>query len=164
MKNKKFILLLILSVAAIWGVIFYRIFAGDSDVTSLPAAAALSKRSFSDSYQIPADDTFKLSLNYRDPFLGGGEASETEEEITVISGNSLLPITLVKPPANWNAIKYNGYIVNPSSKQVVSIITVNGREQMVSVGASVDGVKLLGNYKDSIRVLYQDHIKYILLK
>lgn len=163
MKSKGLTYVLIVSVIAVWGIIFYRIFlAAGTDEIDAPVAHLRQKEAI-ENYQI--NDTAKLVLNYRDPFLGtavkeadlmqkspktsasrNGESSEKPEEI------------------NWDFVKYNGFIVNPTSKRVVSIISINNTEKMLAVGETSEGVKLLSNRKDSVKISYRGKTKYIRLK
>ena len=69
-----------------------------------------------------------------------------------------------KPEPNWNAIKYNGFIVNPERKSIVCILSVNGKEYMLSEGEGADGIKLLKSNKDSVKVLYQQNTRFIKLQ
>ncbi len=161
-KNKKLTYLLICAVAAVWGIIIYRVFFLEpgNDYTPAFAEAKPVHEPF-DQYQ-EKPDTFKLALNYRDPFLGS--AYKTEEPIVEAGPpkpSTLLPVKPLPPAINWSGIRYSGYITNPGTKKMVSIVTVNGKERMLGEGEVLDGVKLLKNKKDSILVEWLGKQKYI---
>ena len=147
---------------AVWGIIFYRIFVSVPEDTSLPSSiTSLKKDADMQSYSI--QDTFTLALNYRDPFLDKEARPESftqTSDLTVIQ--DVKPV--VKPLVNWDFYKYGGYIINPLTRKVVSIITIHGREQMVDEGQVTEGVKLIKNYRDSIKVSYQNQVRFITLK
>jgi len=160
-KNKAMTYLLICAVAMVWGIIAYRVFfneAGDDQANQV--VAQKTDHEPYDRY-VAANDTFRLALNYRDPFL----AKEVAAAIDVKSAapKQVVP-TIPKPivaPLNWSAIRYNGYVTNPITKKMVAILTVNGTERMTAEGESFQGVKLLKNKKDSILVSWMGKRKYI---
>lgn len=164
MKSKKLTYGLILSVIAVWGIIFYRIYVAAQGEESFAGGISYPKSSYEplDDYKIK--DTFTLALNYRDPFLG--EAAKTEEPsasasaVPAVANFAMNPVPS-KPPVNWEVIRYTGYIVNPGIKKAVAIMNINGKEYMMSEGEKADGVMLLKSFRDSVKVSYQDKIKFI---
>ncbi|MFD2162267.1 hypothetical protein ACFSJU_07670 [Paradesertivirga mongoliensis] len=164
MKNKALTYLLILSVSAVWGIIFYRVFsATDSDeVVSGPLQKSTFVNESLDDYKLK--DTFTLALNYGDPFLeNSSEAIKANEPA---SQNTAVAIAIhnpqpIAPQVNWDAVKYTGYVLNSSDKRVTAIMTLNGKEYMLSEGQDVAGLKLLKNLKDSVKVIYQGKTKFI---
>ncbi len=160
-KNKKLTYLLICAVAGVWGIIIYRVLFNEADAAYEPAfkSAKVAQEPY-DQYLVK-NDTFKLALNYRDPFLGGiSHVSENVEPVTATPVN-FNPPPPPPPPIDWSIIKYSGYVVNPATKKLVAILVVNGREQMTAEGQTFEGVKLLQNRKDSILVSWQGKKKYI---
>lgn len=162
-KNKKLTWFLICAVAVVWGVILYRLFFNNTEedyVLKNPSVA--TKHEPYDQYVLK-EDTFKLALNYKDPFLAGivpvSVESKTAEPI-------LKPVNFVaappaKPTIDWSVVKYSGYIINPVTKKTVAILVVNGKEQMLAEGEHFEGVQLLKNKKDSVLVSWKDKQKYI---
>lgn len=160
-KGKKFTYLLIGAVGVVWGVIVYKVFFNSSgDEYQLKTNSAPIKHEAYDQYVL-AKDTFKLALNYRDPFLGTMEAAPliVKKEFQAIQVN--VPPRPIKAMIDWNSIKYSGYIINPLTKTPVSIVTVRGVEKMMTVGEIFQEVKLIKNKKDSILVSWQGKEKYI---
>lgn len=158
-KNKKLTYLLICAVAAVWGIILYRVlFNNSEDDYQLKAQPVANKAEPYDQYELKRD-TFKLALNYKDPFTGVVEAPVKTVE-TNVKPTNFAPQPF-KPPINWGVIKYKGYVINPQTKKVVSIVEINGKERMLAEGEFLEGVKLLKNKKDSILVYWQNKQKHI---
>lgn len=167
MKGKKFTYLLIVCVAGVWGIIFYRIYAGLGPEDELPVSSI--SRGKPEYFKLINHETDRevLNLNYRDPFAAMTSAEvknstdplEASHQVKVLS----MPAT-PKPMVNWSAIQYTGYINNPSTKSRIAIIMVNGKEGMLTEGQSLDGLKLIKHAGDSVKVQYQNSTKYISLK
>lgn len=158
-KNKRTTYLLICAVAVVWGIILYKIFfkATDSDDQIKTGVVKVTREPY-DQY-VAKPDTFKLVLNYRDPFIGTPVAAEKKMDNQIVKPVS--PVINLPPPINWGTIQYTGRIINPVSKKVVSILSVNGAERMMSEGEIFQGVKLLKNKRDSILISWQGKQKYI---
>ncbi|MNL84889.1 hypothetical protein D3C87_2130050 [compost metagenome] len=62
---------------------------------------------------------------------------------------------------DWTVIKYSGYITNPVTKKLVSILSVNGMERMLAEGEQFEGARLLKNKKDSVLISWKGKQKYI---
>lgn len=158
-KNKKLTYLLICAVAAVWGIILYRVLFNNSDDDyQLKAQPVAKKAEPYDQYELKRD-TIRLALNYKDPFTGIVEAPAKLVETSAKPTNLVPPP--FRPPINWEVIKYRGYVINPQTKKVVSIVEINGRERMLTEGEFLEGVKLLKNKKDSILVYWQGKQKHI---
>lgn len=166
MKGKKFTYLLIVCVAGVWGIIFYRIYAGLGQEDELPLSSM--RKGKPEYFKLINHETDRevLNLNYRDPFAvtsaevkNNIDLAETPHQIKVLS----MP-AMAKPVVNWSAIQYTGYINNPSTKSRIAIIMVNGKEGMLTEGQSLDGLKLIKYAGDSVKVQYQNSTKYISLK
>lgn len=158
-KNKKLTYLLICAVVAVWGIILYRVLFNNSDDDyQLKAQPVAKKTEPYDQYELKRD-TFRLALNYKDPFTGMVEAPVKPVETSAKPTNLVPPP--FRPPINWEAIKYRGYVINPQTKKVVSIVEINGKERMLAEGEFLEGVKLLKNKKDSILVYWQGKQKHI---
>ena len=160
MKNKRVTYLLFLLVATVWGIIIYRVVsAAGGDDTDLPAQISAKKEIYND-YAVAAD-TSQLLLNYRDPF-----GLVKERDTVVRPGKSKVRLTPVVPkaPIDWNFIQYSGFIRNPSTKKLITLININGRSEMLMEGQQKDNVKLLKNLNDSIKISYMGKIKFISIK
>ena len=158
-KNKNLTYLLICAVVVVWGIILYRvIFNNSDDDYQLKAQPVAKKNEPYDQFELKRD-TFRLALNYRDPFTGVVETPPKSVE-TIAKPTNFVPPPF-RPPINWGVIKYRGYVINPQTKKVVSILEINGKERMLVEGEFLEGVKLLKNKKDSILVYWQGKQKHI---
>jgi len=158
MKNKKVTYLLGVLVLVVWGVIIYRIFqsAGGDDADLQPAANKIVKEPYND-YTIP-QDTSHLLLNYKDPFALKKQKDTSEGSVKKIVDKTALKAA---PVMNWNFIKYSGYVHNPGSKNLVALVTINGKSVMMSEGETSDQVKLVKNLQDSIKITFNGKTTYI---
>lgn len=154
--------LLLCAVAVVWGVIVYRLFFNDSGEDG--AVGFLQPKAVHEPYNqyVAKNDTFKLALNYRDPFLGKiNDHPETAVKAIPAAHKELIPVKFIPPPVNWSVIRYSGYITNPKTKKIVAIVMVNDKERMMGEGEHFQGVELLKNKKDSILVSWMGKQKYI---
>ena len=160
MKNKALTYVLGILVIAVWGTILFRVFGAFSgDNNDIPVIANTFKKESFDDYTVPKDTT-KLLLNYRDPF--GIEKPDTDEVISKKEGRrTAVQIQSPKIQTNWGFIKYSGYIRNPNTKKLLAMVSINGKESMMSEGETSDQVKLLKNLKDSIKISYQGNTTVI---
>ncbi|WP_124582144.1 hypothetical protein [Pedobacter sp. KBW06] len=137
----------------------YRVLFNNSDDDyQLKAQPVVKRAEPYDQYELKRD-TFRLALNYRDPFVGMVQAVPKPVEIAAKPTN-FAPAPF-KPPINWGVVKYKGYVINPQTKKLVSIVEVSGKERMLAEGEFLEGLKLLKNKKDSILVYWQGKQKHI---
>lgn len=162
MKNKKVTYLLIAVVLGVWGLILYRLFDAVGNNNDIPPVANMRqvKEEYND-FSLPKD-TAKLKLNYRDPF-GLAKPKDTTSKRTAVSIKQPIK-TNVKPSINWGFISYAGYVRNPASKKLVTLLLINGKNVTLSEGETREQVKLLRNLRDSVKVSYQGKTKFITLK
>lgn len=154
--------LLLCAVAVVWGVIVYRLFFNDP--VDDGSSGFLQPKTVHEPYNqyVAKNDTFKLALNYRDPFLGKiNDQPEALIKVIPADHKASIPVKFVPPPVNWTVIRYSGYIINPKTKKIVAIVTVNDQERMMGEGEHFQGLKLLKNKKDSILVSWMGKQKYI---
>eukprot|EP01040_Poterioochromonas_malhamensis_P026674 gene26674-33594_t len=113
------------AVLVVWGLILYRIFdatgGGDEPGDNL-VRQPVKKESYND-YEVKAD-TAHLLLNYRDPFSIVKQKDTAQIPVKkLISRNRT--IQQVKPAFNWGFIQYSGYVRNPGSKSITSLLVIN---------------------------------------
>jgi hypothetical protein len=159
MKKKTINYLLGLVALLTWGMIFYKIFnaAWGSDDVPPPPVAHYREKAYDD-FAVKKD-TAKPALNYRDPFkLSVTRNADTTKRMPVVKTRALAPPA---PRTDWSFIKYSGYIANPSTKKVISILIINGRSAMLKEGESTDRVKLIKNMRDSVQVYFQHQTMFI---
>ncbi len=165
MKSKKFTYVLMVCVAAVWGIIFYRIFVAVAEEDTPIMAGPVAKTPYFKMVN-HEEDPVSLDLNYRNPFSGAATGFVEEKIVPAVRVNvpASPPSFMPKPQVNWSGIIYSGYISNPSTKQKLAILSINGKEAMLAEGQSANGLKLLKHAGDSVRVLYQGETKYIRIK
>jgi hypothetical protein len=164
MKSKKFTYLLLVCVAGLWGLIFYRIFNSMSD-KELPVLPSSPKKMAYFKMVNHEEDQVDLKLDYRNPFSASSVEFITDVPKTTSMPKAIVPINMhIKVPVKWNSILYTGYINNPTNKQKVAMLTLDGKEFMLTEGQQSNGVKLLKYAKDSIKLQYQNETRYIKLK
>lgn len=153
--------LLICCVAGVWGIIFYRVFDGLAAEDSTPLSARTIKESYFNMTD-HAKDKVILEMGYADPFA---LTNSEPEPLVKTSGPALPPIPMpIKPQVNWSGIIYSGQIYNRAEKRQVAIISVNGKEVMLSEGERASGLKFIKRVGDSIKVEYQNAIKFLSIK
>jgi hypothetical protein len=166
MKNKKLNYFLIAAVALLWGFIIFQIIGA----TAARQPAVINREP--DLPKVNADnykaiqDTTHLSLNYRDPFtvISKDTVGEIPINQLVVKNKVVAAVNVVTPAAvNWKSLEYGGYIYNTTSKKLLALIKVDGKECAIYEGETVGKLKLLRNMKDSIKVLYSGQTKFILM-
>jgi hypothetical protein len=161
MKNKKLTYFLIFIILIVWGLIIYRIFAvvGANDDTLPVSSTKPAKEPYND-FSI-LKDTTKLLLNYRDPF--GLTKQKDTAAVGKITSKTVVQRSHVTP-LNWSFIRYAGYVRNSSSKRLIALVSINGKNEMLSEGDTKDHVKLIKNLRDSIKISFNGKTKFITLK
>lgn len=150
-------------VILVWGMIIYRVFksvgAGDEDAQ--PATVASVKQEPFNDFSFKTDTT-RLQLNYRDPFgitLKKDSISRTRKTTYSEPGKQLS-----KAAINWGFIQYIGYIRNAKSKKLLTLVNINGENEIMAENEQKKEVRLIKNLRDSIKIRYYNKIKFIHLK
>ena len=155
MKNKSVTYLLITVVAAIWGLVFYRIFNATNEEENFPNQVAKPIKTTS----TIEEDTFELINDYRDPFLGS--MSSSFDRITSRPMRRKVPTpqktepTLATPPIDWSFVSYLGTIWNKQTNKEIGILKINGNEVMVASNDRVGEITVLKVVRDSVVIVYQ---------
>ncbi|MFN6945502.1 MAG: hypothetical protein ACK4ND_11180, partial [Cytophagaceae bacterium] len=61
----------------------------------------------------------------------------------------------------WSEIKYHGLIMNPKNNKKVALVSLQGKEVMLSEGQSIGEFIFLKNFTDSIQVKYKGYSKFL---
>ncbi len=163
MKNKKFTYLLLTSVLALWGIIFYKIFNSMAEEDS-PIQNYSNPKSAYFKMVNHQNDTLQLNFDYSNPFDENRAVFVPEVKESKDPVKPVIPVSIaIKPPVKWNAVQYAGYINNPLNKKKVALLRFDGKEFMLSEGEQANGIKLLKYSNDSIKVQFQNETKYIKL-
>jgi hypothetical protein len=138
-------------VVFIWGFIGYKIYKvtyPSDELLQVENTAAVFKPK-----EIKEAEKFTVNLNYRDPFLGKFKVGKTKKKSKKIK---VIPITF--PP-----ISYKGMLTSKKRNKSVSVffVMINNKENFLSVGEKVDGVKMLHGNKKEIKVSFKGIKKVI---
>jgi hypothetical protein len=101
-------------------------------------------------------DTFELLLNYPDPFL-----KNEKRKVTTPSDNQTSAPTkktdksAEQVTVNWPKLKYEGSVKQVKEGVTLAIVNINGTSKFMKIGETVDNIKLIQIYNDSIIVNFQ---------
>jgi hypothetical protein len=159
-KNKRLTYFLGVVVLALWGLIIYKIIASvqanrDGDIQT--ATAKITKEPYND-FAVTADTTHLL-LNYRDPFGLIKQKDTANSRVRRSLHKSV--VSIAKPLFNWDFIQYSGYIRNPASKKLITLVSIGGKSETLAEGETKDQVKLIKNMRDSIKISFNGKTKFI---
>lgn len=149
-KIKKYILFGL--VLLIWGIIAYRII----NITKPSSNQHRESYDSRNRFEKGKIDTFKLLLNYPDPFVYF-KTSERQD-------NKKMPIekaikeagqskTFVKGDVKWPDVLYGGIIKNNISGKQILLLTINKKEYLMKVNDTLEGLLIKEVYPDSIKLL-----------
>jgi hypothetical protein len=161
MKNKSTMYVLLAGVLIVWGLIFYRVFAGmNSDDT---ASFVIPQKKSSQSTTQKEEEPFILIANYRDPFLGGVSRPISNAISTVNNSSRQFKSNLKKSKEviDWSFLDYIGIVNNKETKKNVGLLIISGKEYMVNDGEVINGVTILRKERDSIQVEYVGEKKWV---
>ncbi len=85
-------------------------------------------------------------------------------KLTIENHHKSIGPLIVKPAINWSFIKYSGYILNPASKKLIALVSINGKNETLSEGDTKDNVHLIKNMRDSIKISFNGKTKFIPIK
>jgi hypothetical protein len=158
MKSKKAVYFLAFLVLGVWGMILQKIFLamqnkdGDKVAVNTQIASKLSVP-----YQYP--DTFKLLLNYPDPFTG---QLQKHPDTAVRSKTEVRKIVHTMDRQDpFEGVKYLGFVADGSGKRRLAILSYNGEEKMLKEGDLLHGIKLLKVENSAIKISSGQVIKLI---
>lgn len=162
MKNKLLTYFLGSVVLGVWGIIFYKIFNSwtDDDTSSLLGYSySLPKEEL---YDYSSKDTFNLLLNYKDPFRITSYKSELSKRISSEKKRGHFVVKSKKDQPH--SVIYSGYIGDSGSQKMLTIVKINGKDEIMRVGEIIGKIKLLKNYKDSIKIRNNGKVTYVKLQ
>lgn len=152
LKNKKITYLLIVLVALIWGLIFYKIyskFAGKKQVERILSHSVVRVENGEH------DSVFTLSLDYPDPFLKGVvQSSDATLMRTAINTSNIKVV-------NWPIIEYRGLLTNSNRNESTGLLRVQSIDHLVKQGKVYAAIKIRTITKDSIFLEYQNESRWL---
>jgi hypothetical protein len=150
LKNKKAIYILIPLNIAVWGFFIYRFYMAynDTDIPETGNQLKFEKQS------IQAGDStlYKLSLNYKDPFLKNSPVEPRRDFGPVITTAkpSKPTVLAVVPPKQIPDIKYVGLIKNSNSGTSTALVSINGESKLIKPNDNYNGIVFKAFNKDSL--------------
>lgn len=166
MKQKKWMTWLLgVLVIGIWGIIMQRIFnsIGDAEEVQFKQEVRTGGRERLPKLQ---PDTFKLKLNYPDPFTGEVKADQVVTGLKPAGlksavGAPVIATPHVAAPDPTDNMTYLGYVLNPESKKRVAILNFSGKELMMSAGERSGELQLMSISTTAISIKYKNKVKQI---
>lgn len=159
-KNKNYTMALAGAVILLWVFVlykFYKSFWGDGTVVAIE-----SKFISKGKIKPDANEKFVLKANYPDPFSGKEyrkERSFGESKQTRVVKQPVPKKEEVK--IDFSFISYLGLIKNQANQKEVALVSVQGKEYMVSEGDQINEISFIKNFKDSIKVSYMGTIAFL---
>jgi len=130
------------AVFLIWGIIGYQMYA-----RLYPPATKIKPLQVNNTWipQKNVENTFyKVNPIYRDPFLGEFPKKKKKTRKRIVKPTSTVP---------FPSVVYNGVIEGGKSKSYV--LTINGRQEIVKLGETHQGVKLISANTKQITLRFQ---------
>jgi len=151
MKKQVRIYVLLSVVLGIWGLIGFKV-VNTINPPRQEAETKLAQAVFSPK-EIKQRDTFSISANYRDPFLG------TMPKIN--KPKKQRKITPEKKEMPEKNIVYSGFVTENASGNKIFFITIDGQQEMMTKNGIFKEVKLLSGDPEKVKVKYNGKIKNI---
>ena len=152
LKNKKITYLLIMLVALIWGMIFYKIYSKFGEKKQIERSSPLSVVAIENGLR---DSVFTLSLDYPDPFLKGmGQSSETP--LVSAAKNTGNPMIV-----SWPLIEYRGLLTSNSKNESTGLLRIQSSNLLVKQGKVYAAIKIRTLTRDSIFMEYQNESRWL---
>lgn len=154
MKQRRTRNIMLVVVALIWGLVIWRFMAGGKDNSGVYSSSDVMDIPMVDGDFTP--DSFSLSLDYRDPFLGGFQARKAEPSIDFAATPVQVTPAPVAPkaaePPAWTHFKYHGIVRDTKNDRRTGLLTADGRMIYVDEGMQYTGFKVIRIYADSIHI------------
>lgn len=158
LKNKKAIYILIPLNIFIWCYLGYSIYSGlkEDDLPEISNNSSTIKLD-----ELKDSVNYKLSLNYKDPFLREREKSKIYSSNGSSNNNNhsnatpkTIPVkvptvAVVKP---LTEIKYLGLVKNNTTGNSTALLTVNGKSYLVKKGDVVEGISIKNISNESVEL------------
>ena len=157
MNQKVLQYLLVAGLVVIWGTIIYKV------INGLRGDEDKIKESFKTArfnYNV-SKDSFSLIADYPDPFIPAEDTSDYEKgaALKISPREADIKINEVsKPKIN---IQFFGIISNPQKRKKVAIISISGKEYLVTERQKIDQVVISKISKQRILVLIEGKLEEI---
>ena len=149
MKNKKLLYILIPIVLLIWGMISYKIVVNINDDEVFNTQIQLGLKE-GDNNNTLVKDSFKLLLDYRDPFLTSYKRSYKRTISSKSSSDGKKKVKELEMTESWPMINYGGMIKQKKSNQKVGLIQINQIDYLIRENEEVSEFKIVRITRDSV--------------
>lgn len=162
-NNKAIQVFLGVALLGIWGTIIYQIFAAMGDDEPITVNANY----FSvDTTQKKTIETFRLSLNYPDPFLGKTVRSSMVSSMSENDDNSASSIAAPPPVVQkapkkvvFPAISYHGMVKNNATGKKIALLKIANQSKRMESGEVFNHLHLIQVEKDSVRIYFKNETR-----
>lgn len=145
--------LLLVGVALIWGIVLYKVIRGLNNEDSIVRP---SKGVNNNVAKASAKKSYDLLPHYSDPF-----GAEEFEDMSISNADTLIKISPIpaiaiteKIPENISFVKYKGSVMNSTTKKMVGILSINGKDEYVKPKVRLNEITILQIKKDKIFIKY----------
>ncbi len=149
MKRKVTTYVLLVLVLGVWGAIGHQIVSAVS-----PSESETVVNDYDPSFSpktLAKVEPFSLTIPNRDPFLG----------TLFVKKKPIKTKTAKTTKLTWPAVRYHGNISKQNTKTKVFIVSVNGQQNLMKIGQTINEVMLLRGSSSSISVSYKGARKTI---
>lgn len=158
MKNRKSIYILLPLVLFIWGAIAYQFFSfSNSDIPEIQNKDIAIKPLI-----IKPIDTFSITINKRDPFLGKMINNEIVTSSVKIKTSKKTP--KVKVELIWPNVQYKGIVSDIKDKVKVYLVIIDGKSYLMKKGDIEEDVKLKDGDRETIYAIYKGDLKVVFIQ
>lgn len=166
MKNKLLTYGLILTVAAVWGYVIYRIIKATQSDDNLPQVVRRTDAQVDDLSYYTIKDFDSLALDYRDPIYHKDDNKSNFQSTEPIENNIVqqdppMDYGYVPQPEPETAVAYLGFIENQKTKKKTAILQIENQQYMLVPKESTQGVTLLHIGEESIQIKSKGKTKTI---
>jgi hypothetical protein len=160
MKKNKNTYLLLLFVLVVWGAVLYQFFSFSNAPVEETNIVEIDLKPL----QIKQRDTFSITVNRRDPFLGKMAVSSQIKNINTYSKSVVSNTKKIKEALVWPDVKYKGIVSDTKEKIKVYMVIIDGKTFFMKKGEIENEVKLKDGDKDAIYPVYKGELKAIFIQ
>jgi hypothetical protein len=160
MKNKKNTYFLLLFVLIVWGAVLYQFFSFSNAPVEEINRVEIDLKPL----QIKQRDTFSITINRRDPFLGKMAFSSQIKKINTNSKSTITNTKKLKEVLIWPDIKYKGIVSDSKEKIKVYMVIIDGKTFFMKKGEIESEVKLKEGDRDAIYPVYKGELKAVFIQ
>lgn len=163
LKSKGAIYILIPVNILVWGFFIYRFYTayteGDVEIED-------NKMQVIKLDELKDSIDYKLSLNYKDPFLREGEKPKKQISHNSSANNTVQKEKVVKTPTVTvpkvqAEIKYFGLVKNNSTGISTALISINGQTHLVKKGDVINGITIKSISNEAVELKEGKNIQVI---